>query len=295
MFIALGVITLIVGALCFWYLPDTPMNARFLNDREKVAILKHVSVNMTGIANNRLRPKELLEALTDIQVYGLFFIVTASAMSHGLLGTYSTTLIKDLGFSNKESALLNMPTGVVGILCNLTVGFGIRKTSQRWAWGIATCIPGIIGASLLSFLHQPNLGGSLAGLYMTIAIASVTTICQQWAVSNVSGHTKRALIAGVMTGGVGVAGILSPQTFQDKDREKGYLPAKMTVLATQALTALCFFLLFQYYFWENKRRNARSHQHGVSEEVAADTELTSEDAWGGLTDKQNWRVFRYVY
>ena len=57
-------------------------------------------------------------------------------MSSGLTGTYSTTLIHDMGFKNRQSALLNMPTGVVGIITNLTVGFGIRRTSNRWAWAV---------------------------------------------------------------------------------------------------------------------------------------------------------------
>lgn len=98
-----------------------------------------------------------------------------------------------------------------------------------------------------------------------------------------------------MTAGVGIAGVLSPQTFQEKDRKGGYIPAKVTVLITQAVTAGCFFALYQYYFWENKRRMKKSHQHGASEVVADDTELTQNEEWGGWTDKQNWRVFRYVY
>jgi hypothetical protein len=62
------------------------------------------------------------------------------AMSAGLTGTYSTTLIKKMGFTSKQSALLNMPAGVVGITTNLIVGFGIRHTSNRWAWAVGTTL-----------------------------------------------------------------------------------------------------------------------------------------------------------
>jgi sugar phosphate permease len=71
MFIALGVMTLVVGVCCWFYLPDSPMQARFLNDREKVALLNHVSVNMTGVENRKVNPKELWEATTDVQVWML--------------------------------------------------------------------------------------------------------------------------------------------------------------------------------------------------------------------------------
>lgn len=71
MFITLGILTLVVGVCCWFYLPDTPMNAHFLSEREKVALLNHVSVNMTGVENRNINPKELWEAAKDIQVWML--------------------------------------------------------------------------------------------------------------------------------------------------------------------------------------------------------------------------------
>jgi len=48
MFIAMGVVTIGIGILTFFVLPDTPMEASWLTDGEKVALLKHISVNQTG-------------------------------------------------------------------------------------------------------------------------------------------------------------------------------------------------------------------------------------------------------
>jgi len=156
MFITLGVLTILVGILTYYWLPDTPMNAKFITTTEKVALLKHVSVNMTGISNHKPRPKELLEGVKDLQIWGLVLpgifvscdvvclLIIAddikASMSSGLVGTYSTTLIKKQGWSNGQTALLNMPTGIVGVVCNLIVGFGIRKTSNRWMWGVGLTI-----------------------------------------------------------------------------------------------------------------------------------------------------------
>jgi MFS family permease len=69
MYITLGVMTIGIGTLAFFWLPDTPMNAKFLKTDEKVAVLNHVSVNMTGVANYKARPKEIAEAFSDPQVY----------------------------------------------------------------------------------------------------------------------------------------------------------------------------------------------------------------------------------
>ena len=69
MFVALGCVTVVIGLCTIFFLPDTPMKAKWLSDNEKVALLKHVSVNQTGIQSRKFRPKEILEALCDPQLY----------------------------------------------------------------------------------------------------------------------------------------------------------------------------------------------------------------------------------
>lgn len=75
MFVVLGLITVLVGASVIVFLPDTPMKAKWLSDDEKVALLKHVSVNKTGVENRKFRLKEVFEALMDPQVYLLLVSV----------------------------------------------------------------------------------------------------------------------------------------------------------------------------------------------------------------------------
>ena len=69
MFLALGLVTVTIGILTTLFVPDTPMKARWLSDGEKVALLKHVSTNMTGIDNKTFRLEEIFEALMDPQMY----------------------------------------------------------------------------------------------------------------------------------------------------------------------------------------------------------------------------------
>lgn len=69
MFVVLGVVTVIVGLVTILFLPDTPMKARFLSDREKVTLLRHVSVNQTGICNKHFKLSHVLEALMDVQIW----------------------------------------------------------------------------------------------------------------------------------------------------------------------------------------------------------------------------------
>lgn len=75
MFIVLGIVSAIVGIATFVFLPDTPMKAKFLTEDEKIALLKHVRVNQTGIQNSTFRAVEIKEAVLDIQLWLLTLIV----------------------------------------------------------------------------------------------------------------------------------------------------------------------------------------------------------------------------
>ena len=210
--------------------------------------------------------------------------------------TYSATLIKTFGFSSPNSALLNTPSGLVSIASTLVVGYGIRHTSHRWAWLVFCCIPGVLGGALLSFATH-NRAAQLAGIYLVNTITATLIIIYQWTASNVAGQTKRVIAVALVAGSFSVGNIIGPQTFQARDAP-GYIPAKITVLATQAAAAAIAGLLFWYYVWTNKRKD-RAGSSGVTVAVDDQTEArqiegTEQHLWEDRTDKES-ELFRYVY
>jgi hypothetical protein len=206
-------------------------------------------------------------------------------VSSGVVTTYSSTLIAGFGFSGPISALLNTPSGIVSIFFTLLVGFGIRTTSNRWAWNVLCTIPGIIGAAVLSFLPKTNKAGVLIGIYLVNAIVATLPILYQWTMANCAGHTKRAFASALVAGSFSVGNIIGPQTFQSRDAPE-YKPAKIAVLATQAAAAVLSIVLFGYYKWQNRHRDQT--------ESRIDDNTADENKWAGLTDKEN-PSFRYVY
>ncbi|KHO01676.1 Major facilitator superfamily domain, general substrate transporter [Metarhizium album ARSEF 1941] len=291
MFVVLGCLTVVFGTCTFFFIPDTPMQAKWLSNTEKVALLKHVSVNQTGIQSRKFRIKEIFEALLDPQIYLLVLSVILLSVSSGVITTYSATLIRNIlsdeppAWAPKKAALLNMPSGVVSIFFTLLVGYGIRKQSHRWAWIIACIVPAIIGGALMSFLPKSNKGGLLAGIYLVNAVVAPLTVFYNWTVANCAGATKRAFAAAIISGSFSLGNIIGPQTFQARDAPD-YRPAKLAVMGTQAGCAVTTFALFLYYVWANKRRNDRSKQ--------TEEQFLSPEVWATLTDQEN-RHFRYTY
>ncbi|KAI4178211.1 MAG: hypothetical protein LQ346_007524 [Caloplaca aetnensis] len=288
MFIVLGLVTVIIGIVTFFFLPDTPMQARFLSESEKVILLRHVAVNQTGIRNKKYKLSQALEILWDIQLWLMVLLTILISISSGVITTYSATLIRNFGYKPPKAALLNMPAGIVSIASTLIVGYGVRHTSNRWAWIGGCCMPGILGGGLMSFATGSK-AAQLAGIYLVNTITATLIVIYQWTGSNVAGQTKRVVSVALVSGSFSVGNIIGPQTFQAKDAPD-YIPAKTTVLATQAAAALISFVLFLYYVWANKRKGAAS----ATAESSAVGGVAEEHLWEDQTDKQN-PTFRYVY
>lgn len=202
--------------------------------------------------------------------------------------TYSATLIRNLGYVPKRAALMNMPSGVVSIFFTLLVGFGIRKQSNRWLWIIFCIIPAIIGGALMSFLPVSNRRGCLAGIYLVNAVVAPLPVLYAWTAANVSGSTKRAFAAAVVSGSFSVGNIIGPQTFQAKDAPN-YRPAKLAVMGTQAGCAVVTIVLYGYYRWQNARRDRQRGKPQTGEAA-----FMSKEVWSTRTDQED-EDFRYSY
>lgn len=269
------------------FLPDTPMQARFLSNEEKVALLEHIKSNQTGVEGRRFIPKQLMEALSDFQIWALFLLIVLSGSGGGVVTAYSATLVKSFGYTPRRSALLLIGTGPVTLSTTLIGGLGVRYYGQRWAWIVLITIPALIGSCFMAWPVGDKKSSALAGIYLVDAYISLTPIVYQWMVSNVAGHTKRAYAAAMLQAGFAVGNIIGPQTFRAKDAPK-YEPAKICIVVFLSVLICLTASLALYYRICNTRRDRRSTVGAAVEDIS------DVKAYAGLTDKKN-SDFRYVY
>jgi hypothetical protein len=138
----------------------------------------------------------------------------------------------------------------------------------------------------MSFLPKSNKAGLLTGVYLVNFIVPTVMIAYQFTAANTSGHTKRSFSTTLMAFSFGVGNIIGPQTFRAQDAPQ-YLPAKITVLATQCAGAVLAVVLFGYYTWSNFQRQ-KSSPTGQNDGGSSVGDQKN------LTDRKD-PTFRYVY
>lgn len=208
-YIVIGLLTLGLATAIYFLVPDTPMQARFLTDEEKVSLLEHVKVNQTGVENRRsFSFTQLREAACDFQLWCQWLIMLLEGGGGGVITTYSATLIKGFGYTPRESALLNMGGGAVAITVCLLTSYGVRRFGNRWLFLIFLTIPGITGAALMAYLPKTHKSGLLAGIYLVDSIFAAVPIQFSWITANVAGHTKKACATALLNAAFAIGNII---------------------------------------------------------------------------------------
>ncbi|KAG7692022.1 hypothetical protein KL929_005235 [Ogataea haglerorum] len=284
MFLVVGFGNLLVGVAAYFYLPVNPVDCKFLTDDEKYALLTKLSEAKIGVQSKKFVKSQVWEALTDITLYLFFIIACTISFSSNTITTFSSVDILSFGFTSKQAALLNMPSGAVSIISTLLSTFFIMKGFPRGLSIMILCLPAVCGGALLSFLPKSNQAGLLVGIYMINTIVAPLAIVYAWVGNCVAGHTKKICFNVAVMFGFGLANILGPQSYRADDYPD-YIPAKVSMLATQAATIGIAALINLVYFMRNKKRSKEAEK-AIDEDVAA--------AYLNKTDFEN-RSFKYLY
>ncbi|KAJ5103265.1 hypothetical protein N7532_003794 [Penicillium argentinense] len=280
MFLIFGVITIVVGICIIIFLPDNPMTSK-LTHAEKVLAIERLRENRTGIENKHFKWPQFVEIFRDPQTYLIIIIVASMNISNAAVSSFTSLIIKNIGFTTKETELLNIPNGAVSIVSILAASYTASRYDQRCLCVVASLTIGLLGGCLLAFSPKDMKAAQLAGNYLTQVIGSALPILYSLAGANAAGHTKKVTMNAILLMSFCLGNILGPITFRTED-EPNYIPAKIALVITVAVAIIFTFVLRYYYIWENRRRDKR-HEGEVHQE---------NSEFLDLTDRQN-REFRY--
>jgi MFS family permease len=170
MFLAIGIINVVVAIIIFFLLPATPDEAGFLSHDEREVIAHRLKEDHAGVGIKKLRTRSILETFLDSQTWLLCLLTILNVIPSGVITTYSATLIKNFGYKPPTAALLNMPSGLVSIVAVMGSTWIITKGYQRWFAIILALLVTLLGACLMSFAPATNHAALLAGIYLVNAV-----------------------------------------------------------------------------------------------------------------------------
>ncbi|KAI1102340.1 MFS general substrate transporter [Jackrogersella minutella] len=285
-FIIFGAITIFYGGFLFYYLPDSPLNARWLSEHDRALAIERVRGNRTGVENHVWKWSQFKECVMDVQCWILVATFFLDDIPAGGVASFGSIVVKGFGYSALYSTLLLVPLGVIQAICILFGGFMTKRFKNIRTWLVAGCqVPALIGAVLLYTLPRTNQRGLLGSYYVVQTHGIVGTLTMSLVSSNFAGYTKKATASSMMYVAFCVGQVAAPQLFIPSEAP-AYKSAFLAAFICFALCIIFSIILRFYLIWENKRRDRLNLAEG--EHHASDSDFLD------LTDKEQKDVFRYV-
>lgn len=251
MYIVMGFITMACGVAFYFYMPDNPQKAWFLNDREKAIAMERARQNKQGYGNPKWKWYQFKEALLDFQAWFFFLFAVFVNIGNGAVTNFSTLLLKGMGFDTTGQILMNMPTGAIEFGVCVIFAYLVRWVKSRMAIGLFAMSVLVMANALLAY--GPNNGAKYAGYILSVIFVLTSATLLSNVASNVAGHTKKITVNAMYLIGYCVGNLIGPQTMLASE-EPEYPTGKTILLVMACLGWLMTALIWGGYWWKNQQK-----------------------------------------
>lgn len=199
-FYALGGATVLWAFVIYFVLADTPASAKlFFNERERIVAVFRTTTNETGIKNKKFKVQQALLGFYDPKTLLVFVSVFAAAIPNGVIQSFSTIIIRDMGFSTYKTTQLKSVGDAIQIIALIIGGaITLKVPNSRLLTATAANILCTISAALLAYLPRSNTWGRLVCFWLVNAQSVGFTISLVTISSNMGGYTHRSMASAMI-------------------------------------------------------------------------------------------------
>ncbi|KIJ70204.1 hypothetical protein HYDPIDRAFT_79103 [Hydnomerulius pinastri MD-312] len=284
----LGGLAILVGIIVLLWFPDSPVNWRMLTEEERIASLERVRDDQGGTENKKFKKDQVVEALLDVRTWLIVLATMLTDIPSGGLTNFSNIIIKNFGYTSKQTLILATPSGLVEVISVVICGWYSDRKGERMLPVIWATLPTLVGVALLIGFNGTNQKGVLLfGTYLIGTFGSTLSTIYAYNASNTSGYTKKLTINAMTLTFFCVGNIIGTEIFQPKDAP-AYIPGKTAIMVLLTVQIGVAYLLRHINVRLNNKR-----QKAV-EELKASRGWTDEDvqqererrAFADMTDRQ---------
>ncbi|KAH9863627.1 hypothetical protein J1614_009559 [Plenodomus biglobosus] len=262
-FLFCGLLTVAYAFVVLVFMPDSPMKAKYLTERERIIAVERLRANQMGIQSGDWKWEQVWETFIDFKTWCWFIAIIAISIASGGISTFGNLIIRDFGYTNFQSILFNIPFGVIQIVAILGSSYGATRFKQKGFAIAAVAVLPMIGTIMMLTVPRKQKGVLLFGYYLVSCLAAITPIIYTWHVQNTAGDTKKKCTSAMVFIGMCTGNVIGPLLYSVDDAPL-YRPGLIANLVMFILVAIIAMLIPMYLALLNKRHAKRREQLGKS-------------------------------
>ncbi|KAJ5081842.1 MFS general substrate transporter [Penicillium alfredii] len=242
------------------FLPNSPLDARWLSTEEKVHTIEIIRKTHAGVSNSNFKWSQVRESFTDLKswlfIIHLFFNELPNNTSQQL-----PLIVVGFGFTPAESALFNIVKplwGFILILASAAMLYGTRLGTGY------TCaisyIPCVIGGIIELAAPWSDKVALVVGTQISTFKPSYL-LGLNWAGTTTTGHTKKLCLMASCVVAASAANMISPEFWEPKYKPRYVLPWAFMTAFWIISPLMCIIIRF-YLQHENRRRERLLAEEG---------------------------------
>ncbi|KAF8551300.1 MFS general substrate transporter [Imleria badia] len=289
-----GSITMLIGLLAMWLLPDFPHNTRWMSPAERRLVQVRLAEDV-GEADQDSANVTIFDglklAIRDVKVW-VFMIMNCSLLLGMSFINFFPTLTATLGYNTTDTLLLAAPPWVFASICCVINAWNCDRTGERYFhmavwWWIA-----ILG--YIISLATMSTGARYFSLFLMTLSLCGGALTLNWVSNAIPRPPAKRSVAMGLVNGTGNLGTLMGSYIWKAEWGPEYHQSMVIALCAFVLASVLGFVLRQMLIHENKRMDREElelaeDQRERIEEAARLEGISFEEA------VRRRRGFRYLY
>ncbi|CAI7603969.1 unnamed protein product [Penicillium crustosum] len=252
LFLVEGLPVCAAAILAWFYLPDSPLDAKFLTEEEK-DVARARALQQSGEPNRtgKIQWKELAMTLLDVKAWLTALMYFSCNVSFSSLPVFLPTILKEMGFTAINAQGLTAPPFFASFLATIATTWVADRIQQRGLTIAALSLVGGVGYILCATCTSVGVryfGVFLAACGVFPSIANILP----WVLNNQGSDTRRG--GGIiLLNLIGQCGpFLGTNIFPDEQAPR-YIKGMAICAAFMFFTTFLALCLRVLLVWENRR------------------------------------------
>ncbi|KAI4604411.1 hypothetical protein KJ359_000549 [Pestalotiopsis sp. 9143b] len=271
-FIIEGLLTVVMGLLCFVLLIDTPaLSGRWLAPDEMRFLQLRQAARQAQVpvakSKGHFDIDALLAVICDWKMYLLIFGSWSNAVPNYAMKFTMPTIVKSMGFTSANAQLLTIPPYACGAISAYVVSVFADKCRWRMPFIVGPQVCLVVAFTIL-FVKAADIADNIALCYFAVCLACAGMYpifpgVNAWNIANCAGAAKRAISIGYLVCAGNIGGVIGSYIYIDKEAPRyptGY--GNSLAFASVGIVAM---LLLEFLLWSANKRNAYESEEAIRE------------------------------